>query len=62
MHFFVEVFPLSLMDSSYPSTIWDNTSVSYANALAQYSMSDYLNPSQSSGKKDNAKKKKMKNS
>ena len=31
--------PLSLMNSTYPSTIWDKSSASYAHALAQNSVS-----------------------
>ena len=44
--FFVETLQeigfhtLSLMNSTYPSTIWDKSSASYARTLAQYSMSD----------------------
>ena len=31
---------LKLIDSTYPSPIWDKSSESYARALAQYFMSD----------------------
>ena len=30
---------LNLMDSTYPSTIWDKSSASYAHALEKYSVS-----------------------
>jgi hypothetical protein len=33
---------LSLMNSTYPSTILDKSSASYALALAQYSVSDNI--------------------
>jgi hypothetical protein len=44
--FLVETLPkigfhtLSLMNSTYPSTIWDKSSASFAHAIAQYSMSE----------------------
>jgi hypothetical protein len=44
--FFAESLPdigfhtLSLMNSTYPSTIWDKSSASYARALAKNSVSD----------------------
>ena len=45
MHFFVEALQengfhtLSLMNSTYPSTIWDKSSMSYARVLAKNSVS-----------------------
>jgi hypothetical protein len=45
MPFFAETLPdigfhtFSLMNSTYPSTIWDKSSASYAHALAKYSVS-----------------------
>ena len=45
--FFVETLPhfgfhtFSIMNSTYPSTIWDKSSASYARALAKYSVSAY---------------------
>jgi hypothetical protein len=50
MFFFVETLleigfhTLSLMNSTYPSTIWNKSSASYARMLAKYSMPGFMSP------------------